>query len=413
MKKGVVIEVNERYVTLMTPDGEFVQTKNVRGSYQIGEEITFYPSNQVSTEYKKAPFINLRSLKVQIASVLAVILLFIMTIPIFQQKEVYAYMSIDINPSFELEINEALNVLSVTPLNEDAKDVISKINDWKNKSIKIVTQKIIDRTKQEGYLKDHGEVLIATVVKGEEEAAKEKLQTEIKNIEVELEKQSYDITSLESDETTREKAQKEGLSTGKYIERKEHLKVQQKEVKKEQPEEKEKKVNTPKQEVIKNNENKKEKGQVEQPNSPPGQQKKEVKENKQSQNNKQKEAKTPPGQLKKEEKKNENKKNGRKEDKDDDEEEEMDENELEKENDEKEQDKDKENGERFSRNQFNNNQYISISFENYQIQREQLKNLKKELKLLRKQKREELNFYLQGKLEEIESLIINYEQQNK
>ncbi|MFC0273536.1 anti-sigma factor domain-containing protein [Metabacillus herbersteinensis] len=44
MKRGVVVEENDDFVTLLTPDGQFLKTRNKKGEYVLGEEITFFPS---------------------------------------------------------------------------------------------------------------------------------------------------------------------------------------------------------------------------------------------------------------------------------------------------------------------------------------------------------------------------------
>ncbi|MBK5445664.1 anti-sigma factor domain-containing protein [Peribacillus sp. TH24] len=43
MKKGVILSINKRFVTLLTPEGEFLKTKRQERTYEVGEEITFSP----------------------------------------------------------------------------------------------------------------------------------------------------------------------------------------------------------------------------------------------------------------------------------------------------------------------------------------------------------------------------------
>ena len=43
MKRGVVVEYNDDYVTLLTPDGQFIKAKNKEGNYEVGAEISFFP----------------------------------------------------------------------------------------------------------------------------------------------------------------------------------------------------------------------------------------------------------------------------------------------------------------------------------------------------------------------------------
>lgn len=49
MKKGVILSVNKRFVTLLTPEGEFLKTKRQEREYEVGEEITFSPIKQKVT----------------------------------------------------------------------------------------------------------------------------------------------------------------------------------------------------------------------------------------------------------------------------------------------------------------------------------------------------------------------------
>lgn len=41
MRRGIIVEKNKKFVTLLTPDGQFLKTKNDHRTCEIGEEITF------------------------------------------------------------------------------------------------------------------------------------------------------------------------------------------------------------------------------------------------------------------------------------------------------------------------------------------------------------------------------------
>ncbi|MCL6572409.1 MAG: anti-sigma factor domain-containing protein, partial [Bacillus sp. (in: Bacteria)] len=43
MKKGIVMDINDTFLTLLTPEGEFLRTKKQDHPYTIGEEIHFHP----------------------------------------------------------------------------------------------------------------------------------------------------------------------------------------------------------------------------------------------------------------------------------------------------------------------------------------------------------------------------------
>lgn len=42
MKKGVVVDLDDDFVTLLTPDGQFLKASNKEGNYELGEEISFF-----------------------------------------------------------------------------------------------------------------------------------------------------------------------------------------------------------------------------------------------------------------------------------------------------------------------------------------------------------------------------------
>lgn len=50
-----------------------------------------------------------------------------------QNEKVYAYMSIDINPSLELGVNENLKVVELTPYNKEGRAIIEEIHGWKKR----------------------------------------------------------------------------------------------------------------------------------------------------------------------------------------------------------------------------------------------------------------------------------------
>ena len=43
MKKGIVMEIDDAFLTLLTPEGEFLHARRQNQPYLIGEEIHFFP----------------------------------------------------------------------------------------------------------------------------------------------------------------------------------------------------------------------------------------------------------------------------------------------------------------------------------------------------------------------------------
>lgn len=221
MKRGVVVEYNDDFVTLLTPDGQFLKAKNKEGNYELGEEISFFPlmdkREEAATRTRKN-YYSPRMARVGIISAVAMIFFMISFLPFFHNEEAYAYMSIDINPSFEVGVDDQLNVISLEPMNEEANKLLKKVSGWEDKPFHEIVDVIVAECKEDGYVYPGKEIVITTVVNEEDEKVQESLQEDIKKIRTSYEKEQMIVKTIEADQDTREKAQKQGVSTGKYIE---------------------------------------------------------------------------------------------------------------------------------------------------------------------------------------------------
>ncbi|WP_052737623.1 anti-sigma factor domain-containing protein [Bacillus sp. SA1-12] len=228
MKRGVVVEYNDDLVTLLTPDGQFLKASNKEGIYEIGEEISFFPlmderEEAASRESRMnqrnfLAYFQSRKVRVGILSVLAIMFFMISFIPFFNQDKVYAYMSIDINPSFEIAIDDNLKVISLEPLNEEAKALIDRLPKWENKHFQVVVDLIVAKSKEKGYVYPGKEIIITTVINNDDSKRNTKLSENIDDIRTSFEHDEIEVKAIESDIDTREKAHQQGISTGKYLE---------------------------------------------------------------------------------------------------------------------------------------------------------------------------------------------------
>ncbi|MDQ0229458.1 anti-sigma factor domain-containing protein [Metabacillus malikii] len=231
MKKGVVVECNDDFVTLLTPDGQFLKTQNKQGQYELGEEISFLPyleeSEEAATTYpdtRLGKFFNIRKRKSNIRfGILSIaVIVFIFTLlPFFQEQKIYAYMSIDINPSFEVGIDSELRVISLDPLNNEAEQLVEKLPEWEEKHFQFIIDAIVKQSKKNGYVEPEKEILITTVMNEEDENVEKKLEANIDEIQDSYKAEKLNVQAIEADRKTREKAQKQGISMGKYIKLKE------------------------------------------------------------------------------------------------------------------------------------------------------------------------------------------------
>jgi hypothetical protein len=220
MRKGIILEINDLYLTLLTPEGEFLRTRKLQQEYQVGEEIHFFPE-MAEIKRRKFNLSILNSFRVRTISLAAAFML-IMTvfIPVYQGGKVYAYMSIDVNPSVELAVDDELKVLRLKGYNPEGDQLIEEISGWKRKDAADVAEMILDKIEEKGYFEVNNDVVIATVHNGEvKESADQKLEKKISEIKKATQKENIELKVMEATSEDREKAKKQGLTTGLYKEK--------------------------------------------------------------------------------------------------------------------------------------------------------------------------------------------------
>ncbi|SNT45403.1 Anti-sigma factor N-terminus [Bacillus sp. OK838] len=218
MKKGVILSVNKRFVTLLTPEGEFLKTKRQEREYEVGEEITFSPIKQKVTF--AFPNFNSSFKKKAVLSIASTFLILFSFLPSYFSEHVSAYMTIDVNPSIELELDHHLEVLKLSGLNEDGKLVIGQLKDWKGKDIKTVTNRIVETTKQLGYLKEKKQIVVSTTILDKDKKLDKNLKKEIKEISEQNNVSNTKMKVIHATKSDRKQAREQGISTGKYVEKK-------------------------------------------------------------------------------------------------------------------------------------------------------------------------------------------------
>jgi len=135
IKKGIIVEVNDKEAILLTQTGEFLKFKS-NESLQIGQEYTYKYTN-----FK--PFLIAASL------LLCIFLGSFITL----YNQVYASITVTINPQFKIDINRFNRIIRVVPLNKDAEDVLSSVK-LKNKNIDDGLILIVKKAKEKKYITD-------------------------------------------------------------------------------------------------------------------------------------------------------------------------------------------------------------------------------------------------------------------
>ncbi len=150
MRKGIVMEKGSDHVIVMTKDARFVKL-NTKKHAAIGEEIYFFEEDLA---IKRRPIG-----RAAIAAVLAFFLI-LASVPFIGPylTPVYAIVSVDINPSLELFLDQQEKVIRYRAFNERARDVLSR--DLVGDSIEEALEQILERVEALDYKETDTPVLI-------------------------------------------------------------------------------------------------------------------------------------------------------------------------------------------------------------------------------------------------------------
>ncbi len=210
--KGIVMDVKRKYVIVMSNNGGFYRARKEE-AYGVGKEILFTPLPE-----KSQPF-SFSNWKVKVSSIAAActVLGGILFAAIPGTVPVYAYVSIDINPSVEFSVGNNWTVIKTTFTNKDGKDLLSTLPNIQGESIDAAFDQIIFAAKKEGKLQDKGNVWITSVLANQNQPEAPAIN-ELKQLQTELEtKEKVQIQVGTTTEKIRNDAEQLGISPEKYV----------------------------------------------------------------------------------------------------------------------------------------------------------------------------------------------------
>ena len=208
MKKGIVIDSTGKWTVVLTPEGEFLKIPS-RPDHLEGKEVLFTGSAAVTTRRNKGWTKNMfRGL----SALAACILLFLVISPFFGTSQAYAAVTIDINPSLELEVDEEAIVIQVNSFNEAGQKLLGEI-EWKDKPLQIVTVAVIEKAETMGYMNEQEQVIITTTYLREE--GKENITKLIEDT-VNTD-QNLTFVLVEGNKQWHEEAKEQKIPPGSYI----------------------------------------------------------------------------------------------------------------------------------------------------------------------------------------------------
>lgn len=218
MKNGIIMEIKRDILVMMTSEGEFLTgRKQPNQHYTIGEEIPFFPLHHEPARGKRSFIWNWKASTVLLTAIILILTLF--SSGFIQSNQAYAYVSVDINPSMELTLNEKQQVIKITPYNQDAKVLLEELDGWENIDVSEVTEEIFLLCEEMGYLKENQNVLItSSFIEDSNGQREDELVAEINKFVQEYSTDhNMNITVKETSQEMREEASDKGMTAGSLL----------------------------------------------------------------------------------------------------------------------------------------------------------------------------------------------------
>jgi hypothetical protein len=216
MPRGIIMSISGGEAVILTRDSEFVKVALPKGEYDLGQEIEA-ESSKVSLVQKWLAYGGRRWTAVAAVLLIAIVLPAVAT-TVFLNNAVYAYVTLDINPSTEFSINGKERIIIVQPLNEEGAAVLEG-SGLKGKDIEFGIEYFVERACELGFAsaEDEGAVVATTIMEKEEDTALEERISATIDRTVEENKLNVKTGVLSATREIKEEADKAGVSAGKYL----------------------------------------------------------------------------------------------------------------------------------------------------------------------------------------------------
>ena len=147
--KYIIMECHPGYAVVLDEDGNFIKVANRQ--YQVGQTVSeVIPMLQPKA---KRPGKWLYSLAA-VAACLALL------IGLFLPRQPYASVYVKINPEVRIDVDKNDQVVGLTGVNQDGTDLIAGY-DYHRKSLDLVTDELVDKAVDMGYLTAQGQITIS------------------------------------------------------------------------------------------------------------------------------------------------------------------------------------------------------------------------------------------------------------
>jgi len=208
---GIILELNKKQALIMTNEVGFMAIRRKPGMF-IGEQVDIGPSGL------KKPGLNRYYYSLGLASIAVFMSILLWGINYSGQNKLYAYVSVDINPSIEFAVSNKIRIISVKDLNRDGMALLRGAN-FKNMPVDKALLMLVDKAEQNKYFhnKNDKNVLITAAVKTEPVKKVELLAESIQKVEEKLKKRDIHLQFIQATLAQRRIALQNNLSTGRYV----------------------------------------------------------------------------------------------------------------------------------------------------------------------------------------------------
>ena len=147
----MVLECHPGYAVVMDEDGRFLKVANRK--YTVGQTLTEVVQMQIPQERKKQKWLTpLLTMAACLALVLGI------TLP--RSHQPYASVYVKINPEVRIDVDRQDMVVGLEGVNDDGAALIANYA-YQNKHLDVVTDELVDKAIDEGYLKPDGQITIS------------------------------------------------------------------------------------------------------------------------------------------------------------------------------------------------------------------------------------------------------------
>jgi len=217
---GKVIDLDDKTAIIMTDDFAFLNVIKTP-KMEIGLKVQVLESDIIEPKRLQRRYLSGAAVAACFVMVLSLVLMFINGNT--ARKDIYAYVSVDINPSIELSIDYNNKIAEAMALNQDATTVLQEL-ELKGKTVAEALEEVVQKSKEYGFIAKEKEniVLISAACDSKAETGSDsedkidKLLNDVNKVVIDLKDSGITAKVLKLTSEEREVSKEKDISMGRY-----------------------------------------------------------------------------------------------------------------------------------------------------------------------------------------------------